>query len=71
MRTLYASLKVAADRQAACRCIKTLTGRFANIIKLNVIKTLPNKCGISLPYTISPSINCDKYAPLLLPLFLN
>ncbi|XP_031498541.1 non-specific lipid-transfer protein-like isoform X3 [Nymphaea colorata] len=60
MRTLYASLKVAADRQAACRCIKTLTSRFANIIKLNVIKTLPNKCGINLPYTISPSINCDK-----------
>ncbi|KAI4333231.1 hypothetical protein L6164_018065 [Bauhinia variegata] len=56
------SLKAAAstteDKRAACDCIKTA----AQSIQPNpqAAQSLPQNCGISFPYTISPNIDCSK-----------
>ncbi|KAF6155160.1 hypothetical protein GIB67_019686 [Kingdonia uniflora] len=47
-----------ADKKAACECIKTA----AQKINPNVAaaKALPRNCGISLPFTVSTSVDCSK-----------
>ncbi|KAF7835876.1 non-specific lipid-transfer protein 8 [Senna tora] len=46
------------DRIAACECIKTV----AKSIKLNPQNAhdLPSNCGITLPFEISPTLDCSK-----------
>ncbi|CAN6468059.1 unnamed protein product [Victoria cruziana] len=60
IKSLKSGLKQAADRQAACRCLKDLGSRYAGAVDFNVVKNLPGKCGVSLPYKISPSIDCSN-----------
>ena len=45
-----------ADEQVACKCIKSAAGG------LNAGKAagIPSKCGVSVPYTISASVDCSK-----------
>ncbi|GFY83855.1 lipid transfer protein 3 [Actinidia rufa] len=47
------------DRQQACRCLqsaaKTITG-----INPASAASLPGKCGVKIPYKISPSTDCSK-----------
>ncbi|KAL3536611.1 hypothetical protein ACH5RR_005072 [Cinchona calisaya] len=56
VRKLKADAKTTADRQRACRCLK---GASAGI-KVGNAQSLPGKCGVSIPYKISPSIDCSK-----------
>ncbi|CAF2121019.1 unnamed protein product [Brassica oleracea var. botrytis] len=48
------------DRQQACKCLqsaaKTVSG-----LDPSLAAGLPGKCGVSIPYPISMSTNCDKY----------
>ncbi|CAN7006009.1 unnamed protein product [Brassica rapa subsp. trilocularis] len=48
------------DRQQACKCLqsaaKTVSG-----LDPSLAAGLPGKCGVSIPYSISMSTNCDKY----------
>ncbi|KAK9123376.1 hypothetical protein Sjap_012978 [Stephania japonica] len=47
-----------ADKKTACTCIKTASQN----IKLNAAaaQALPGNCGISLPVTVSPTVDCSK-----------
>ncbi|KAL6906006.1 hypothetical protein ACP4OV_003607 [Aristida adscensionis] len=59
VRGLSAAAKSTADRRAACNCLKSGA---AKISGLNAAKaaSIPSKCGVSLPYSISASIDCSR-----------
>ncbi|GMN64123.1 hypothetical protein TIFTF001_033199 [Ficus carica] len=48
-----------ADKKAACECIKTTSKSLK--IKADLAQALPQNCGISLAFTISPNLDCSKY----------
>ncbi|KAI4353516.1 hypothetical protein L6164_002460 [Bauhinia variegata] len=58
VKKLAAAAKTTADKQAACRCLKSAA---ASIPNLNAGKAagLPGKCGVNVPFKISTSTNCD------------
>nr|ADR66950.1 non-specific lipid transfer protein [Prunus sargentii]ADR66951.1 non-specific lipid transfer protein [Prunus sargentii]ADR66952.1 non-specific lipid transfer protein [Prunus sargentii] len=45
------------DRQAACNCLKQLSASVPGVNPNNAA-VLPGKCGVNIPYKISPSTNC-------------
>ncbi|XP_047340124.1 non-specific lipid-transfer protein 1-like [Impatiens glandulifera] len=45
-----------SDRQATCECLKTLAGSTS----FSHAAEIPDKCGVHIPYTISPSTDCTK-----------
>lgn len=47
------------DRQAACNCLKGIARGIRNL-NLNNAASIPSKCGVNVPYTISPSIDCSR-----------
>ena len=60
IKTLNAAAQTTPDRQAACNCLKF----FATVIpgiNYGVASGLPGKCGVSIPYKISPSIDCKRF----------
>ncbi|CAM0874468.1 unnamed protein product [Alopecurus aequalis] len=57
VRRLAGAARNTADRRAACNCLK-------NVVKGSGIKpgnaaSIPSKCGVSIPYPISSSVNCN------------
>ena len=56
VRSLAGAAWSTADKQAACKCIKSAAGG------LNAGKAagIPSKCGVSIPYAISSSVDCSK-----------
>ncbi|PIA32477.1 hypothetical protein AQUCO_04500232v1 [Aquilegia coerulea] len=58
VRALNGAAKTTPDRQTACGCIKSA----ANSFKVNpgLANGLPGKCGVSIGYPISPSVDCSK-----------
>ncbi|KAL8255859.1 hypothetical protein R6Q59_030926 [Mikania micrantha] len=57
VKSLKDAAKTTADRQATCACLKNA---YSSSINANYAKSLPGKCGVSIPYTISPSTDCSK-----------
>ncbi|OEL26657.1 hypothetical protein BAE44_0012323 [Dichanthelium oligosanthes] len=58
VKTVYAAAGTTAERQATCECLKTAYRQIhAN---LAAAQALPGNCGLSLPYTITPDIDCTK-----------
>lgn len=57
--TLASSASTTADRRAACSCIESAVPK----IKPNTVAAqgLPGSCGVSLPFTVSTSLDCSKY----------
>ena len=55
IRSLNSAAKTTADRQTACKCIKAASGG----VNAGLAAGLPGKCGLSIPYKISPSTNCN------------
>ena len=60
VKGLNAAAKTTADRQAVCNCLKSAAGSIKGL-NLNLAAGLPGKCGVSVPYKISPSTDCSKY----------
>ncbi|XP_010931360.1 non-specific lipid-transfer protein 1 isoform X2 [Elaeis guineensis] len=58
LRSLLAAARTADDRRTACRCLKTISARFPGYVSR--ANTIPGKCGVSIPYKFSPSIDCSK-----------
>ena len=50
--------RTSKDRQDACRCLQSAATAIKGL-KLNVVAGLPSKCGVNIPYKISPSTNCN------------
>ncbi|PON51588.1 Lipid transfer protein/Par allergen [Parasponia andersonii] len=62
IRTLYGLAQTIADRQGVCKCVKdAISGFSCNGYNVNFAAWLPSKCGVNLPYKISPSTNCQRY----------
>nr|ACQ42221.1 lipid transfer protein [Chimonanthus praecox] len=56
---LNSAAKTTADRQAACSCLKSALSSVSGI-QPSLASSLPGKCGVSIPYQISPSTDCSK-----------
>lgn len=59
IKTLKGLASTPADRQTACGCLKSAAGSI-NGIDYNKAAQLPNKCGVSVSYDISPKTDCSK-----------
>ncbi|XP_075512479.1 non-specific lipid-transfer protein 1-like [Primulina tabacum] len=59
VKSLYKEAATTADRQAVCYCLKAVTNSASSPVIANAA-SLPKKCGVILPYTISPTIDCAK-----------
>ncbi|XP_031486046.1 non-specific lipid-transfer protein-like [Nymphaea colorata] len=58
VKSLYSAAKMQADRQTVCTCLKGYAGKISGI-NYGRVASLPKQCGVSLPYAISPSTNCN------------
>ncbi|KAK9283234.1 hypothetical protein L1049_011470 [Liquidambar formosana] len=56
--TLASAASSTADKRAACNCIKSASKNINPNSQL--AKDLPGNCGINLPFTISPNVDCSK-----------
>ncbi|CAL1368397.1 unnamed protein product [Linum trigynum] len=52
-------VKTSADLRASCQCVKDSTARFPGVNYGRVNEVAP-KCGTSVPYTVSPNLDCSK-----------
>ncbi|XP_074304481.1 non-specific lipid-transfer protein-like [Silene latifolia] len=59
VRSLNSQAQTTPDRQTACNCLKKVAGSISGI-NYGLASGLPGKCGVSIPYTISPSTDCTK-----------
>ncbi|XP_051180146.1 probable non-specific lipid-transfer protein 3 [Lolium perenne] len=59
MKSLNAMARTSADRQAVCRCLKSLAGSVKSV-DLGVVAGAPAKCGVSVPFPINMSTDCNK-----------
>ncbi|TKY63629.1 Non-specific lipid-transfer protein 3 [Spatholobus suberectus] len=63
IRNLYNLAPTKPDRQAACNCIKNgvrNSGFTYSKFNLNLAASLPKKCGVNIPYQISPDTDCSR-----------
>nr|AOC88968.1 type 1 nonspecific lipid transfer protein LTP102 [Elaeis guineensis] len=58
LRTLVAAARTGDDRRTACTCLKTAAASFSGDVSR--ASKLPGKCGVSIPYKLSPSTDCSK-----------
>lgn len=62
VRTLYNAARSTADRQTVCTCLKQAVGGISYTrYQLGLAAGLPGKCGLNIPYQISPSTDCSRY----------
>ncbi|XP_039159015.1 non-specific lipid-transfer protein 1-like [Eucalyptus grandis] len=59
IRSLNNAARTTHDRRTTCRCVQSAAG---NIRGLNrgLVSALPGKCGVRVPYKISPSTDCSR-----------
>ncbi|PPR85019.1 hypothetical protein GOBAR_AA35685 [Gossypium barbadense] len=61
VKALYGEAQTSPDRQNVCKCIKSaVNGIPYTSNNLNLAAGLPAKCGLQLPYSISPSTDCNN-----------
>ena len=69
IKSLYSLAQTTADRQSVCKCLKqAVSGVPYTAFNLGLAAGLPNKCGVNIPYKISPSTDCSKYGSISLSL---
>ncbi|VVA14414.1 PREDICTED: non-specific [Prunus dulcis] len=59
IKRLVGSATTTADRQNACKCLKTVAGAVKGI-NTGYAAALPSLCGVKIPYRISASTNCNS-----------
>ncbi|KAL4387773.1 hypothetical protein GQ457_09G012760 [Hibiscus cannabinus] len=59
IRSLNSAAKTTPDRQTACNCIKTASAAISGI-NFGLAAGLPGKCGVNIPYKISPRTDCKS-----------
>ncbi|KAJ6793742.1 non-specific lipid-transfer protein 1-like [Iris pallida] len=57
VRGLNGMARTTPDRQMTCNCLKAAAAKIQGI-KVGLISGIPSKCGVNIPYAISPSTNC-------------
>ncbi|XP_047977588.1 non-specific lipid-transfer protein 1-like [Salvia hispanica] len=58
IRSLYNQATSTPDRQTVCSCLKSVANSATPTIITNAA-SLPSKCGVNIPYKISPSTDCS------------
>ncbi|WVZ54813.1 hypothetical protein U9M48_005558 [Paspalum notatum var. saurae] len=59
VRSLHAAAATVEDRRTACECLKAAAARISGLKPGNG-GTIAARCGVSVPYHISPSIDCNR-----------
>ena len=59
IRGLRNQARTTADRKAICNCLKSASSSYRDVSG-NYAASLPGKCGVNLPYKISPSTDCNR-----------
>jgi hypothetical protein len=60
VRSLNNAARTSADRRTACNCLKSAARSISGLNAGNAA-SIPSKCGVNVPYTISTSTDCSKY----------
>ncbi|GMI96023.1 ARABIDOPSIS THALIANA LIPID TRANSFER PROTEIN 1, lipid transfer protein 1, LIPID TRANSFER PROTEIN 1 [Hibiscus trionum] len=60
IRNVIRLARTTRDRQTVCRCLQTAARAFSGI-NYRLVGGLPAKCGVRIPFKISPSTNCNRY----------
>jgi len=58
--TLNRAARTTADRRITCNCLKSFVASLSRF-NLNSAASLPRRCGVRIPYRISPSTDCNRY----------
>lgn len=64
IKNLFGMAQTKPDRQAVCNCVKNgvrNSGFTYSNFNLNLAANLPKKCGVNIPYQISPNTDCTRY----------
>lgn len=61
IRSVVAAARTTADRRAACTCLKNVAAGAAGGPYISRAAGLPGRCGVSVPFKISPNVNCNAY----------
>jgi hypothetical protein len=59
VRNLHSQARSTADRRTACSCLKSVAASMRGLNLANAA-AIPSKCGVKIPYTISPNIDCSR-----------
>ncbi|OEL33921.1 hypothetical protein BAE44_0005060, partial [Dichanthelium oligosanthes] len=59
LRAVVSAAATAADRRAACDCLKAAAARVSGLDATKAAM-IPARCAVKLPYTISPSADCSR-----------
>ncbi|KAI6673325.1 hypothetical protein NL676_001231 [Syzygium grande] len=59
IRAINNAARTTPDRQTTCRCLKSAAAGISGI-NYGVVAATPGRCGVSIPYKISPSTNCNS-----------
>lgn len=54
------SARNVADRRAACRCLVATVQSLRGVIDIGNAAKLPGRCGVRIPFQISPNTNCAR-----------
>ncbi|KAF5476400.1 hypothetical protein F2P56_008121 [Juglans regia] len=61
IKSLFGLARTTGDRQGVCNCLKqAVNGVSYTPYNLNLAAGLPKKCGVNIPYKISPSVDCKS-----------
>lgn len=72
IKTLYGRAQTTQDRQGVCNCLKQVASQVPYTgFNAGLAAGLPSKCGINIPYKISPSTDCQKYVCVFLFILLS
>lgn len=59
VKALNAEAKTTPDRQQACKCLKSNAAQIPGI-NYSLAGGLAGKCGVSIPFQVSPNVDCSK-----------
>uniref|UniRef100_A0A1D1XU58 Non-specific lipid-transfer protein n=1 Tax=Anthurium amnicola TaxID=1678845 RepID=A0A1D1XU58_9ARAE len=59
VRGLNSAARTTPDRRQACACLKSLMASVSGL-KPGFVAGIPSKCGVRVPYRISPSMDCSR-----------
>ncbi|KAH7564755.1 hypothetical protein ACOSP7_021514 [Xanthoceras sorbifolium] len=59
IKTALAAKKTVEDRRMGCNCVKDLAAKIPGL-NYDRVNEIPGICGITIPYKISPSLDCTK-----------